>query len=286
MISKKTIVFFIYNRPETTEIVFSKIREYQPNKIYIFSDGPKNEDDKLNVERARNHIQIDWACESVITYHTKNFGCSASIINGLNKVFNEVEDAIILEDDCNPDFTFFEYCHKLLDFYKEDSEVLHISGFNPLAEVDINNSYFFSKFILPPWGWATWKRAWKNFNSNLDTWQKIKTITYQNINQEYFKDWTDMFENIRLNKTTWDVPWNVDIWKYKGLGIIPKKSLVKNIGFGYQATFTHNISSELSKIEAQKMRFPIQHPLKRFTDFDGKIEKILIENIRLNSTVN
>lgn len=277
------IVFVIYNRPETTRKVFDVIRCMKPQQLFIIADGAKNEDDEKKVLEAREIVgNIDWDCRLQINFSEINLGCSDRIISGLNWVFNQVESAIILEDDCLPHPAFFKFCENLLQSYEKDEEVMHISGFNVLGTTEISSSYFFSKYVLPPWGWATWKRAWEKFNPQLNTWQQIKHWAYQNFSQEYFKDWTDMFEGARVERKTWDNSWVVDLWKQKALGIIPKHSLVKNIGFNIDATFTKNQETELAKIVSNSLKFPLVHPSNKSAPFEKEIEKKIIEAVRIN----
>ena len=251
--------------------------------MFIIADGAKNMTDEVLVNQTREIVaKIDWNCDVRTNFSDINLGCSIRIISGLNWVFEYVDRTIILEDDCLPNTSFFQFCEELLNHYQDDEQVMHISGFNVFGKSKIEDSYFFSKFILPPWGWATWKRAWNQFNPELDTWQHIKTWAFQNITQDYFKDWTDMFEYIRINKTTWDVPWNMDIWKKNGLVIIPQISLVQNIGFGEQATFTKNNNINLIKIESYEMKFPLNHPQNKCIEFDIEIEKEIIDSLRAN----
>ncbi len=278
------IVFIIYNRPNQTLRVFDMIRKVQPQQLFIIADGAKNENDLKKVIETRKITEnIDWNCTIKTNFSENNMGCAKRIITGLNWVFENVDKAIILEDDCLPNLSFFNYCEELLNYYEKDTDVMHISGFNIMGSCEINSSYFFSKHLLPPWGWATWKRSWEFHNPNLDTWQQIKTWAYQNISQEFFKDWTDMFENVRINQTTWDVSWNTDLWKNNGLCIIPKKNLVQNIGFGEDATFTKNTNSKLAEIQAQFCTQPMSHPVIKSTNFDFLIEKILVESLRINA---
>lgn len=282
--SSTPIAFFIYNRPETTLKVFEAIKLVRPERLFIIGDGPKDDNDKKIVNQCRLIVnQVDWKCDLKIDFSEKNLGCAERIVSGLNWVFDQVDNAIILEDDCLPDSSFFSFCESLLEYYKFDDSIMHISGFNCLDSVEINESYFYSRFVIPPWGWATWKRAWLNFNKELDTWQQIKTWAFQNINPNYFADWTDMFENIKTNKTTWDVPWNMDVWKHNGLGIIPKKNLVQNIGFGPQATFTKNTTTDMAFIPGQSIDFPLVHPKEKITPFDNEIEDKIISALKLNS---
>lgn len=283
MLFNTPIVLFIYNRAETTSSVFDRIRSVQPKELFIIADGSKNAEDRESVEAARAVINlVDWDCDLKINLSEINLGCAQRIISGLDWVFDQVDNAIILEDDCLPHITFFDYCESLLEYYKNDEKIMHISGFNILNQVSIAESYFYSRFALPPWGWATWKRAWLKFNKELDTWQQIKTSAFQNISQNYFSEWTNMFENVRVNKTTWDVPWNMDIWKHDGLAIIPKSNLVQNIGFGHQATFTKNISTDISLIFGREASFPLIHPKEKHVFFEKQIEDKIMEGLKLN----
>ena len=276
------IVLFIYNRPAKTLKVFEEIRKIKPTQLFIVADGSRNSTERLSVTQTRAIAEmVDWSCELQLDFSEINLGCSDRIILGLNKVFEKVDQAIILEDDCLPHPTFFKFCEEMLMKYKDDEQIMHISGFNAMGSSPANASYFFSKYIIPPWGWATWKKAWNHQNLNLDTWQQIKTWAHKNISQEYFVDWTDLFEGARVDRKTWDTSWNVDVWKQKGLGIIPKHSLIQNIGFGEDATFTTIDSSKLSLINSKEMSFPLNHPLSMNCIFEKEIEKEIMESLRL-----
>lgn len=277
------IVFFIYKRPHTTQLVFEKIKAIKPAVFFVFADGAKNREEADVVIQTRNIIkQIDWNCQLYLDFSPTNLGCSDRIVSGLNFVFKKVDKAIILEDDCLPDLSFFSFCEELLHHYAIEKKIMHISGFNVLGEVKIKESYFFSKFILPPWGWATWKRAWELQNNDFDTWQQIKTWAYKNISQHYFTDWTDLFEGARTLRKTWDVSWNVDVWKNRSLGIIPQKSLIKNIGFDQNASFTKNNDTRLSKIDANQAFTPLKHPDIFNLLHENKVENEIIEAVRCN----
>lgn len=277
------VILFIYKRFDTTALVFEKIKAIQPTTLYIFADGAKNKNEINAINKTREIIhQINWDCKLHIDFSEQNLGCSDRIISGLNHVFKNEDKAIILEDDCVPDTSFFYFCDELLNYYANHQQIMHISGYNILGEVQQKESYFLSKYTLPPWGWATWKRAWELQNNNFDTWQQIKTWAYKNISQEYFIEWTDLFEGARTLRKTWDVSWNVDLWKNNALAIIPQKNLVQNIGFGEDATFTKNDSTKVAAIKAIEMHFPLYHPKTKKCDFDTLIEKEIIEAVRIN----
>lgn len=266
------VVFIIYNRPEKTKRVFEIIRKLRPTQLFIIADGPKNDNDKILCDDARKIISlIDWETNLNIDFSLTNMGNAQRTISGLDNVFKTVEEAIILEDDCVPNDSFFEFCKELLDKYRHDEDVMHISGCNLMSNTTINEDYFFSKYILPPWGWATWKRAWRKFNPKMDSWQKTKKIIYSTISQQNFKLWTDTFEYLRLNKVTWDIPWNVDIWANNGIGIIPSVNMICNIGFDEQATFTKK-TSNYANLPTHAIKFPLTHPENKMLHFDKQLE--------------
>lgn len=127
------LVFIIFNRPDTTEIVFKKIKEYKPKKLYIISDGPRdnNTKDIENCKKTRKIVEdINWDCQIFKKYSDVNLGCGINISSGLDWVFNQEEMAIILEDDCLPANGFFEYCAELLIKYKNEPNIMHIGGTN------------------------------------------------------------------------------------------------------------------------------------------------------------
>jgi hypothetical protein len=271
------IVFIIYNRPEKTARVFQEIKKIKPARFFIIADGPKNNPDKLLCDKTREITRdIDWETEFELIAADTNMGNVPRTMSGLKKVFEKAERAIILEDDCLPNPSFFNYCADLLQHYQHDESVMHISGFNILQQIpDAKESYFFSNFIVPPWGWATWKRAWEKHNPDMDSWQLHKKEVHPNISQEHFKAWTDTFEYLRIHKIGWDIPWNTDIWGNKGVGIIPAVNLVQNIGFDEQATYTKK-KNQFADIKAMEMQFPLVHPQTKKPLHDKDIESMCI----------
>ena len=56
------VLFLIFNRPETTEQVFSAIKKARPTRLYIAADGPRSDysNEAENCEIARS---IATTCE-------------------------------------------------------------------------------------------------------------------------------------------------------------------------------------------------------------------------------
>lgn len=254
------ILFLVFNRLDTAMQVFNSIKKIKPTRLYIAADGPrmdKNEE-QICVEVQRAVLSgIDWACEVKTLFRKENLGCGIAVSNAITWFFEQEEMGIILEDDTVPDITFFNYCADLLNFYKEDDRVMHISG-NQYAKNKLKCSYYFSKLPFI-WGWATWRRSWNLFKyeykySPSKSNAEIINKTFSDIEiQNYWRK--TFFKSFYLTPSTftWDYQWFLTIWDNDGLVIQPKVNLVKNVGFGESATHTTYVKSHLAKVEAKKI---------------------------------
>jgi len=260
------VAFLIFNRPDLTAIVFEAIRKAQPKKLLVVADGPRSERmgeaEKCVATRAVIET-VDWDCEVLTNYSDTNLGCKQRISSGLDWVFSEVEEAIILEDDCLPTSSFFQYCQALLEYYRYDERIMHIGG-NNFQYDPFNGSYtyYFSKYN-PVWGWASWSRAWKHYDVSMQAWEEfnrlnlINSICESSYEREY---WTDIFNRVSQGLIdTWDYQWTFACWQQNGLSIIPKTNLISNIGFRLDATHTLD-ESPFANLATTDVR-SIEHPL-------------------------
>ncbi len=246
------VLLIIYNRSNSLRRVIQKLRDQKIEKIYIAADGPnrEKEGDVEKVLQARKVLEeIDWDCKVYKLYREINIGCKQGVAEGLNWFFENEECGIILEDDCLPNESFWLFCNELLEKYKDNYNVMTISGTNSQDGVLRGEAtYYFSRYNHV-WGWATWRRAWINYNGNLAGWKEYrKSASWK----ELFKDpiernyWEDIFDEISYGKKKWDAwdyPWTFSIWKINGINIMPNYNLVSNIGFGLDATHTKDANS-------------------------------------------
>jgi hypothetical protein len=239
------ILFLIFNRPDTTKIVFDRIREIKPKYLYIAADGPREnrQGEELVCKATREYVldSIDWDCEFKTLFRDKNLGCGSAVSSAITWFFENVEMGIILEDDILADLSFFHYCDVLLNKYRDDTRIMHISGLNIKTKWNIaDGSYFFSK-LGTIWGWATWRRAWVHYDFNISIWQypemqaKILSLFPEKVRKDRKKLYDDLFSN---KIDTWDYQWTFSRIIQSGLSIIPKTNLIKNIGCGYTGTHT------------------------------------------------
>jgi hypothetical protein len=260
---KQSVVVIIYNRPDHTRRLFEQIERVKPHRIFIIADGPKynNSHDKKKCEECREIFnQVDWTEDIHKNFAASNMGLKARVSSGLDWVFTYTDQAIILEDDCIPSEDFFSYCSLALEEFKSNDEVSVITGDNfQNGIVRGDGSYYFSKYNHC-WGWATWKRAWKLYDGNIEFWPDWKlsedwSSMFQS-NQEK-KYWTEIFEKVyRGELNSWAYPWTASVWKNGGLTVTPNVNLVENIGFDDQATNTFSkrkkILSRAGKLKAFK----------------------------------
>lgn len=242
------VALLIFNRPKLTNILFEKIAQIQPQKLLIVADGPRSVEEVKKCEECRAIVeQVNWKCEVLTNFSETNLGCKYRVSSGLNWVFSEVEEAIILEDDCIPVPSFFYFCQTLLEYYRHDERIMMISGDN-FVESKSDRSYRFSKYNHI-WGWASWRRAWKYYDVEMKSWSEYKqgnllaSVCEYPAEQKY---WTNIFDRVFAgNIDTWDYQWTYACWSQSGLSILPNSNLVSNIGFGSDATHTKNQSSSL-----------------------------------------
>ena len=281
---KTPVVLIIFKRPDTTRKVFEVIREAKPEKLYIIADGPRSSkpDESKKCAEARAVIDsVDWKCEVHKDYSDINLGCANRVSSGLDWVFSCEEEAIILEDDCLPDPTFFGFCEENLEKYRDDCRIMSITGQNvQFGQKRGGYSYYFSYFSYI-WGWATWKRAWNYYDFNLSLWPQVKRDKVLNLifdSEDAAKTWEELLENTLLsNIEAWDYRWILSCLLQNGLHIVPNQNLVSNIGFGLDSTNTHSSRSPLANISSSSIEFPLIHPpyIVRHTAADRFSQKTL-----------
>jgi hypothetical protein len=207
---------------------------------------------------------VDWPGVVQTNLAATNLGCRERVISGLNWAFSLVEEAIILEDDCLPDPSFFQFCDELLAKYRGDPRVAAISGSNLVAEhIKTEDSYYFSQ-LGGIWGWATWRSEWEQYDGNITNWPSVKrdgSLSEIFPNPKTVKYWTNIFDMVyeKRGPDTWDYQWLYLRLITNALSIVPRVNLVRNIGFGNDATHTSEEDIRLSPV-ASSISFPLRHP--------------------------
>ena len=211
---KAPVLFLIFNRPDTTRRIFDVIRQAKPERLFVAADGPRPErsGEAEKCAQTRSIIdEVDWDCQVKTLFREMNLGCRKAVSSGIDWFFDNVEEGIILEDDCLPGQSFFQYCQELLTYYINDTRVMQICGLNVLTKWNRSgHSYFFSNYG-PIWGWASWRRAWKHYDVNMKLWPEIKEKKlYEDFcqNQEEADYRLNLYDKVyRGEIDTWDYQW-------------------------------------------------------------------------------
>lgn len=260
------VAFIIFNRPDTTERVFAEIAKMRPRKLLVVADGARDnragEAERCAATRAIIE-RVDWECEVLRNYSDTNLGCRNRVASGIDWVFEQVPEAIILEDDCLPDPTFFRFCEEMLDRYRNDTRVAMISGDNFLFDkFDVGASYYFSRYCHI-WGWASWRRAWRHYDRRASIWPRfreqgwLKSLVHSRGEEMY---WKRAFDGVHSGKIdTWDYQWVLASWAQGMVSVMPARNLISNIGFGIDATHTRR-TSRYAEMKTTPLEFPLRHP--------------------------
>ncbi len=283
------VLLITYRRLGTTKQVFSTIKKVKPKKLYVSSNAANNEEEVVKVNDVRNYVlnNVDWECELITLFRTEHVSARHSIAGAIDWLFENEETGIILEDDCCPDLSFFYFCAEMLDRYRYVTNVMQISGYNILGgEHPGKSNYLFSHFGWA-WGWATWKRAWVHFDSNMSSWLEFKR---QYLRLSFPKLWLSKpfpqfysdriytfdktYERYRSDDSigsfdTWDYQWHYAIASNSGFSVVPRENLITNIGFGKDATHgTDSSAGKRFQIPIKSLTFPLKHPQFLFPDLD------------------
>jgi hypothetical protein len=262
------VLLLVFNRPAPTLQVLSALRQAQPSRLYVAADGPRPDrpgdvDDCAEVRRIIRGV--DWRCRVTTLYRKENLGCHPAVRGALDWFFQHEDEGIILEDDCLPSLSFFQYATELLARFRDDPRVMHVTGNcfqvpQPYGPA----SYHFSQVALV-WGWATWRRAWQRFDASSRGWPALrdgkgfKKLFPQAAERRY---WASHFDRLHARLLdNWDSQWLLSILLQGGFCATPAVNLVKNIGIGSaEATHTRGAIPFLQQFSAGELHFPLVHP--------------------------
>lgn len=265
------IVIFTYNRLDHIKTLINSLKKnsrFSKSKVFVFSDGPKNEIDKKKVETVRFNLKKLLISKNLeIIERKENIGLSKNVINGINQTLNIYEQAIILEDDLEVSPVFLNYMNEALDLYSDSENVASISGYMyPIDPKKFSSNFFFLK-LIESWGWGTWKRSWNNFE--IDGVKLIKEINEKKLIDEfnlssgisYYKMLND---NIKGKNDSWAIRWYASTFLRNMVTLFPNKSFVKNTGIDnsgencnyttvYNTKINFDYNDQLKKIECLEL---------------------------------
>ncbi len=231
------LAIFSYNRPYHLNRMFrslARCNNLNDCKLYIFCDGPKNQDHISSVEASRL-VAKTWAdrLSANIIYRKDNWGLGRSIVDSVNDLCAKYESVIVLEDDFIVSPDFITYMLAALDQYKYNSNVYQIAGYIYPMQNPPQPEVFFLPIVTSR-GWATWNRAWKNFDWNAPGYKEILADPERrrrfNLNNSF-----DYASELAFWMSEPQGPWSYRFYyamfKSGGVTLFPRRSLVWVGGF-------------------------------------------------------
>jgi hypothetical protein len=271
------VVIFLYRRPAHVNELLVRLQLVRPERIWLVADGPKDTTEMSLCEQARQAAEggISWPCKVERFYADTNLGLKKRIETGLDQVFEREEEVIILEEDCHPTPNFFLFCEAMLKKYRNEPKVGAISGncFLPKKQV-LATDYYFSRYVHI-WGWSTWARAWKSYDRSRWAWPKQGFCNlFPNAEKTEEAYWNRIFGRMASGElSTWDYSWISWFWMQGWVSITPAQNLVRNVGFGPDATNTRDVLVKTGMEREDLLSAPFQGPMeiKADTELDRAV---------------
>lgn len=263
------VVLLIFNRPEKTLRCLEHLRQARPPELFVVADGPRSghpsDAERCTATRACLD-RVDWPCRVHRLFRNENLGCRQSVSSGLNWAFEAVSQAVIIEDDCLVDPSFFPFARTVLERFGTQARLGSICAMNvlgPKAPQEV--SYFFSRFNLC-WGWATTRKAWNHYDASMSAWPELrgsswlKELGLTPVEQHY---WRTLFDDAHDSRPgsldSWAVIWMYSCWRQRLCHAIPHTNLVCNVGFDAESTHTGGLG-HTEQPPMLPMEEPITHP--------------------------
>ena len=264
-----------FNRPDFMAQQIEVLKKIRPSKVYVAVDGPRDnvEGESCLCIRVRDCVKlIDWECDVKTLFRKENRGCKYGVSEAITWFFENEESGIILEDDCRPDISFFRFATELLEKYRDNQAIGAISAMNLYDwQSDRVVSYHFNTHINI-WGWATWRRVWKNYTVDILKYKQEKDSIVKKglFTSRARRAALKSFDAVVNGLKTWDYQLGFMFMSLGLLTITPRFKLVRNVGFadgrgtnvvGYNFDAHHHL-------KCGTMAFPLIHPTGVFPDIN------------------
>jgi hypothetical protein len=290
------ILLITFNRSEHTRRVLTEILKVEPQSLYVCQDGARegNENDHIKCQEVRDAVkELTSAYKSShehFTLHTlyqsKNLGCGPGPVAGITWFFENVEQGIIMEDDCLPHPDFFGYCQELLERYKDDDQVKFINATLYDDSWHCKDSYGFSHYMITG-AWASWRSTWQGFDLDLldlnaRVFRKhVMNLTDSRVEANWWYAKVLEIQHDKDKKSYWDYQMQIHLFNTSAVTIHPAVNLINNIGFDEEGT--HTWSNDGRGNRPVYGILPLQHP--QTISVDVKADREALWSHKGNSSV-
>jgi hypothetical protein len=249
------IALFVYNRPEHTRRTISYLQKNllaDESRLFIFSDAAKTDEDKVKVEQVRQMISEVSGFKSVkVISRKENLGLADSIIAGVTQLVGEYGKVIVFEDDLLSSVYTLQYFNEALARYADEEKVMHVGAYMyNIADKKLPQTFFYR--AATSWGWATWARAWKDFEPDVDVLiNQFDKKKIGNFSIDGTMNFWKQIENYKAGKNnSWAIRWYASIFLKGGLTLNPSTSLIQNIG--HDGSGVHSNAEKMYQVQMAK----------------------------------
>ena len=239
------IVVVAFNRPDALKsalVSLAKNPLAENSDLFIFIDGPRENrpDEKEKVQHVKMVAEAATGFKSVtIKASEQNKGLAKSIIGAATELINQYGKVIVVEDDLYLSPSFLTYMNTMLEAYKNDSRIMQVTGYS--AKIRHPERFHCDHYLTRrahSWSWGTWKDRWETVDWEVKDFDKLAASKEK---QKAFNEYgSDLFGMLKDWKTgannSWYIRFNYAMHKQGRFSIAPIYSLVRNDGFGAEAT--------------------------------------------------
>jgi hypothetical protein len=271
-----------FNRPRALAGALERIRDARPRRLYVALDGPRSSADVPRCRAVREIVEgarrrLDLRLDAAAA----NLGLRARVESALDWVFDAEERAVIVEDDCWPTPDFFRFSSALLDRFAHDERVGSVCGSTAVSRTRQGSrcryDYHFSQVGLP-WGWGTWRRAWRDYDRELAAWPQLRESGWleSQVGETAARQWRTMLDHADAYSSWW-VRWLFTGWAQGRWAAVPRVNLVENVGGDEDATHTRPGSryADLLGLPVGRLGTPLRHPSHLCRDQD--LDRLTLE---------
>lgn len=265
---KSPVLLIAFNRPDPTREVLASIRQARPSRLYVAADGPRvnkpGEAERCAQVRKLITTEVDWPCEVHTLFRDQNLGCRQAVSGAITWFFDAETEGIILEDDCVAAADFYRFCDIALAHWRDEPRVMHVGGnvlLDGCGHSDVQISH-----LVPIWGWATWRRAWRLYDSEMTLLPRLRQLPLKDWFKSQRGNVIRTIEKVHLqDKNVWGARWALTVVANEGLSILPRLNLISNIGFGADSTNT-DVDTDVANLPVGVLPDPIRMPDSLATD--------------------
>jgi hypothetical protein len=238
MTAPPPVLLLGFNRPHKMAQLIAALSVSKPSQVLIGVDGPRvnNAKDADLVRLTQETAElITWPATVVTRFRNENLGLRAAVVDAVTWATSEYGKVIVIEDDCIPGPDFVPFSTNMLERFENEPRIGHINGYNLVASENLSSPGSPIRLTRYPesYAWATWERAWKNYDNDLTWASQCSLHELQKITNSYVGAlrWKINFADAKSERIqTWAYRWLASMWKNNLSIIAPSANLVRYDG--------------------------------------------------------